>query len=209
MRQADADGRLVSGAIWPIYRHSLPSGSGRRSTRCSRHLTMRRTAISTAGNLRSLDGRSLARRHAARRTMACPSPLRGARQRNHGSGRREPIISTPAANQPARRHVRRPFAAGRVRRSARSFPAGVPNQRPRRAIRPRRSRVLLRPADSRVGRRATEVRYRDEIVKRYRVPAPNQELILAAFEEEGWPQLIDDPLPPQDELNPSPAASDD
>src|SRR6185312_7853921 len=47
-----------------------------------------------------------------------------------------------------------------------------------------------------------EVRYRDEIVKRYRVPAPNQELILAAFEEEGWPQLIDDPLPPQDELDP-------
>ncbi|HEV7225374.1 MAG TPA: hypothetical protein VGN42_21895 [Pirellulales bacterium] len=47
-----------------------------------------------------------------------------------------------------------------------------------------------------------EVRYRDQIVKRYRVPAPNQELILAAFEEEGWPQLIDDPLPPQDELDP-------
>jgi hypothetical protein len=33
------------------------------------------------------------------------------------------------------------------------------------------------------------------IVKRYRVPSPNQQAILAAFEEEGWPRAIDDPLP--------------
>jgi hypothetical protein len=33
-------------------------------------------------------------------------------------------------------------------------------------------------------------------IKRYRVPARNQELILSAFEEEGWPESIDDPLPP-------------
>jgi hypothetical protein len=32
-------------------------------------------------------------------------------------------------------------------------------------------------------------------VKRFRVPAANQGLILAAFEEEGWPRFIDDPLP--------------
>jgi hypothetical protein len=32
------------------------------------------------------------------------------------------------------------------------------------------------------------------------VPAPNQELILGCFEEEGWPPRIDDPLPPHPEL---------
>ncbi len=35
------------------------------------------------------------------------------------------------------------------------------------------------------------------VIKRYRVPSPTQEAILVAFEEEGWPQRIDDPLPPQ------------
>ena len=32
------------------------------------------------------------------------------------------------------------------------------------------------------------------VVKRYRVPAPNQERLLDAFEEEGWPPHLDDPL---------------
>lgn len=41
-----------------------------------------------------------------------------------------------------------------------------------------------------------------ELVKRFIVPAKNQELILTAFEEEGWPPRIDDPLPPKDEINP-------
>jgi hypothetical protein len=35
----------------------------------------------------------------------------------------------------------------------------------------------------------------DRIVKRYRVLAANQEAVLAAFEEEGWTHVIDDPLP--------------
>jgi len=39
------------------------------------------------------------------------------------------------------------------------------------------------------------------IVKRYRVPSPNQEAVLAAFHEEGWPHRIDDPLPPLAEQN--------
>ena len=33
------------------------------------------------------------------------------------------------------------------------------------------------------------------LVKQFRVPAVNQELILSAFEEEGWPPRVDDPLP--------------
>jgi hypothetical protein len=37
------------------------------------------------------------------------------------------------------------------------------------------------------------------IVKQYKVPSPSQEAILAAFEEEGWPSAIDDPLPPHAE----------
>jgi hypothetical protein len=34
-----------------------------------------------------------------------------------------------------------------------------------------------------------------QLVKRFRVPAASQERVLDAFEEEGWPQRIDDPLP--------------
>ena len=40
------------------------------------------------------------------------------------------------------------------------------------------------------------------IVKQFKVPSPSQEAILAAFEEEGWPVAIDDPLPPQPEQDP-------
>lgn len=47
-----------------------------------------------------------------------------------------------------------------------------------------------------------ELRFRGQVVKRYRVPAPNQELILAAFEEDGWPDSIDDPLPPVPDIEP-------
>lgn len=41
----------------------------------------------------------------------------------------------------------------------------------------------------------------DVLIKRYRVPAENQELVLSAFEEEGWPHHIFDPLPPKQGLN--------
>jgi hypothetical protein len=47
-----------------------------------------------------------------------------------------------------------------------------------------------------------ELRYAGQVIKRYRVPAPNQELILSAFQEEGWPEYLDDPLPPKDEIDP-------
>src|SRR5262249_8719852 len=42
----------------------------------------------------------------------------------------------------------------------------------------------------------------DVIVKQFRVPAENQELVLAAFEEEKWLPHLDDPLPPRDNLDP-------
>lgn len=41
-----------------------------------------------------------------------------------------------------------------------------------------------------------ELRVNEKLVKHFRWPAVNQETILAAFDEEGWPPRIDDPLPP-------------
>lgn len=37
----------------------------------------------------------------------------------------------------------------------------------------------------------------DQLVKRFKWPAVNQEVVLCAFEEDGWPERVDDPLPPQ------------
>jgi hypothetical protein len=48
---------------------------------------------------------------------------------------------------------------------------------------------------------AREFRFGDRLIKRFRVPAANQERILDAFQEEGWPTHIDDPLPPVQELD--------
>jgi hypothetical protein len=41
-----------------------------------------------------------------------------------------------------------------------------------------------------------------QVVKHFRVPARNQELILTALQELGWPLYIDDPLPPVPGVNP-------
>ena len=46
-----------------------------------------------------------------------------------------------------------------------------------------------------------ELRVGSVLVKDFKVPSPNQETILAAFEEEKWPPRVDDPLPPHPELN--------
>ncbi len=40
------------------------------------------------------------------------------------------------------------------------------------------------------------------MVKRFRLPADNQEAVLSAFQEEGWPSSVDDPLPPVQEIDP-------
>src|SRR5262249_56888891 len=37
--------------------------------------------------------------------------------------------------------------------------------------------------------------FRGQLVKQFKVPAANQEIVLVAFEEESWPARIDDPLP--------------
>jgi hypothetical protein len=40
-----------------------------------------------------------------------------------------------------------------------------------------------------------------QVVKQFKVPAPNQEMILTVFEEEHWPPRIDDPLPSHPEMD--------
>jgi hypothetical protein len=47
-----------------------------------------------------------------------------------------------------------------------------------------------------------QLRVTDHIVKHFRWPAPNQERVLAAFQEDGWKSRIDDPLTPADGQQP-------
>lgn len=46
-----------------------------------------------------------------------------------------------------------------------------------------------------------ELRLGPVLVKQFLRPAPNQELILAVLQEEGWPPRIDDPLPSRHDLD--------
>jgi len=41
-----------------------------------------------------------------------------------------------------------------------------------------------------------ELRWGRRVVKRFKLPSPNQETVLAVFQEDNWPPRIDDPLPP-------------
>jgi hypothetical protein len=47
-----------------------------------------------------------------------------------------------------------------------------------------------------------ELRVGQCLIKEYWLPSPNQEAILVAFQEEGWPHRIDDPLPPLGDIEP-------
>ncbi len=47
-----------------------------------------------------------------------------------------------------------------------------------------------------------ELIFLGKVVKRFRWPAPNQEMILGVFAEEGWPAKIVDPLPQENGLEP-------
>jgi len=47
-----------------------------------------------------------------------------------------------------------------------------------------------------------EFRLGDRLIKVYKLPSPNQEAILMALEEEGWPPRIDDPLPLHPDIDP-------
>ena len=43
--------------------------------------------------------------------------------------------------------------------------------------------------------------YKGRLVKRFRAPAENQEIVLASFQELGWPGRIDDPIPGRTGMN--------
>jgi hypothetical protein len=47
-----------------------------------------------------------------------------------------------------------------------------------------------------------QLRVADVIVKEFKLPSPNQETILSAFEEEQWPPCVSDPLPVHPDLDP-------
>jgi hypothetical protein len=47
-----------------------------------------------------------------------------------------------------------------------------------------------------------QLRLGSRIVKEFKVPAMNQEIVLAVFEEERWPPRIDDPLPWKSDIDP-------
>jgi hypothetical protein len=51
-------------------------------------------------------------------------------------------------------------------------------------------------------RERRELRFGKTVIKRFRVPARNQELLLAAFQEQDWPEYIDDPLVPLRDQDP-------
>jgi hypothetical protein len=42
-----------------------------------------------------------------------------------------------------------------------------------------------------------ELQFHESVVKRFAALAKNQELVLQAFEEQGWPARVDDPIPPK------------
>lgn len=46
------------------------------------------------------------------------------------------------------------------------------------------------------------VTYDGIVVKQFKLPSPNQVAVLTAFEEEGWPSRVDDPLPPRSDIDP-------
>ena len=43
-----------------------------------------------------------------------------------------------------------------------------------------------------------QLNFKGKVLKQYRWLAPNQAWVLAAFQEQGWPSQIDDPLPDSD-----------
>ncbi len=63
----------------------------------------------------------------------------------------------------------------------------------RAALRPEPAVATVRPCWDGARRQLV---YQGYLVKQFRLPARNQELILAVLEEEDWPPRIDDPLPP-------------
>ena len=76
----------------------------------------------------------------------------------------------------------------------------VPDERAARRQKPktRRRRRSIPHWDA----RSRELWFGNRLIKQFQVPAANQEIVLDAFEERGWPPCIDDPLPTDGEVDP-------
>jgi hypothetical protein len=67
----------------------------------------------------------------------------------------------------------------------------------------RETPVLVGTAKPKWDAETRTLHYGDQLVKKFRQPAANQETILSTFEDDGWPVRIDDPLTGNESGNPS------
>ena len=137
-------------------------------------------------------------RDAHRHSLADPARLWRARQGDHRAGRRRTVVSKLGADQLSNRYVRGAFQRRGLDPGPRVGPLAAGSRPVGRRHAPAESEQAgaIAPAHTIPDWDATrrELRYRGQVVKRYRVPAKNQSLVLTAFQEEGWPGYIDDPL---------------
>jgi hypothetical protein len=111
----------------------------------------------------------------------------------------QPAVSLPNGGEGARSPS--PFSGeGRGEGACPSFAAQSPDHAT--AAVPRLQPLAPSPPRPKWRADLHELYFNGALVRRYKNPARNQELILAAFEEEGWPARIDDPLPQNGDLDP-------
>jgi hypothetical protein len=97
--------------------------------------------------------------------------------------RRACLVLTPAGEQVARQLTTR--TSGRTRGEPRKAPPPE----------------TFSPVVPHWDRDRRELRLGARLIKQFKLPSPNQEMILTVFDEESWPARIDDPLPPSTSVN--------
>jgi hypothetical protein len=80
--------------------------------------------------------------------------------------------------------------------------ASRPKARQRPAPRPKPKTPVRRRSTPHWDAKSRTLWFGPTLIKDFNVPARNQELILAAFEEQNWPDCIDDPLSPAPGIEP-------
>jgi hypothetical protein len=132
---------------------------------------------------------------------SCAIPARSGSLLTHGACERTGSGSKPARANPvelASCEVRVPVLSHRAVVVAVGSGNGV-GSHSLLAITPPHFPVLSPPHWDRDRR---ELWFDGMLIKRFRQPSPSQENILTAFQEEGWPPSIDDPLPQDPEQEP-------
>jgi hypothetical protein len=67
---------------------------------------------------------------------------------------------------------------------------------------PTSKQLVNRPGKPRWDKVGRKLWWGNKVIKEFLRPSVCQELVLDAFEELGWPECIDDPLPISKEINP-------